>query len=141
MSGDLKPGDQLQQRDGHTATITKIRHYAADTTVYNFEVEGDHNYYISEAQVLVHNCPAAGGAAGNDPPLRLLHPSESLSASSLDYWSRQSTADITRSLAPGQPESLLVKPDGTVMNGNTLLTILRERGYDINQLPREIYVP
>jgi hypothetical protein len=56
MSGLLHVGDKLLQRDGTIVTITAIRHYAADTTVYNFEVEGDHNYYVSQAQLLVHNC-------------------------------------------------------------------------------------
>ena len=56
MSGDLKLGDQLAQRDGSSTTITAISVQAADTTVYNFTVEGDHNYYVTEAQLLVHNC-------------------------------------------------------------------------------------
>ena len=64
MSGDLKIGDELEQRTGTTVAITAISHQSADTTVYNFEVQGDHNYYISQAQLLVHNCPVGG--AGTD---------------------------------------------------------------------------
>jgi hypothetical protein len=41
--------------------ITHITSRAVHTTVYNFEVEGDHNYYITTAQLLVHNCPVEGG--------------------------------------------------------------------------------
>jgi hypothetical protein len=56
----------------------------------------------------------------------------------LDHWRKQSTSDIVDSLRPGQPEALKVKPDGRIMNGNTRIKVLEERGYDINSLPREI---
>lgn len=62
-----------------------------------------------------------------------------MSPSSYTYWSKQSTADIVRSLAKDQEEPLLVKADGTVMQGNTRLTVLLERGYNINLLPRVPY--
>lgn len=42
-------------------------------------------------------------------------------------------ADIIKDLQSGE-EPLLVKPDGTVMNGNTRLLVLEERGIDINGL-------
>jgi YD repeat-containing protein len=61
-AGHLHQGDRLLTRDGRSLTITAISRGAARTTVYNFEVEGDHNYYVSTAQLLVHNCPAGGGA-------------------------------------------------------------------------------
>jgi len=56
----------------------------------------------------------------------------------VDYWRRQSTADIVKSLEPGHLESLKVTPDGRVMNGNIRIKVLEERGYDINSLPREV---
>lgn len=40
---------------------------ARGQTVYNFEVAGDHNYYITDAQLLVHNCPVAMGGRGYIP--------------------------------------------------------------------------
>ena len=61
-AGQLHRGDRLLARDGRTLTITAVSSRAARTTVYNFEVEGDHNYYVATAQLLVHNCPAGGGA-------------------------------------------------------------------------------
>ncbi len=44
--------------------ISAINFVAGSTTVYNFEVEDYHTYYVSEAKVLVHNsgpCPVKGG--------------------------------------------------------------------------------
>ncbi|WP_166665506.1 polymorphic toxin-type HINT domain-containing protein [Kribbella caucasensis] len=56
-SGDLKPGDKLLQRDGKTAVVAAITHSPITTTVYNFSVENDHNYYVGPSSLLVHNCP------------------------------------------------------------------------------------
>jgi hypothetical protein len=75
------------------------------------------------------------------PPLRLIHADTVYQAGparlSLGYWRSRPTAVILDSLLPGRPEALRVKPDGRVMNGNTRLKVLIERGVDINALPRE----
>jgi len=75
------------------------------------------------------------------PPLQLIH-SDAVYASgpgklSLAYWRTRPTQEIRDSLLPGQSEALRVKPDGRVMNGNTRLKVLIERGEDIDSLPRE----
>jgi hypothetical protein len=56
----------------------------------------------------------------------------------LEYWRKQPTEDIVRSLQPGQPEALKVQVDGRIMNGNTRIKVLEERGFDVNSLPREV---
>ncbi len=58
---DLKVGDKVRLEDGTTGTVEKTKHVALDTpvTVYNFEVEDFHTYYVSEQKVLVHNTCAA----------------------------------------------------------------------------------
>ena len=50
-----------------------------------------------------------------------------------------STQDIIDSLRPGNgnEEALTVKPDGTITDGNTRVKVLRERGVDVDRLPRE----
>ncbi|GLY35666.1 hypothetical protein Amsp01_016900 [Amycolatopsis sp. NBRC 101858] len=55
-AGALQAGDRLTTLGGEEQAITGITSARAPTTVYNFEVEGDHNYYITDAQLLVHNC-------------------------------------------------------------------------------------
>ncbi|MGL5827874.1 MAG: polymorphic toxin-type HINT domain-containing protein [Nocardioides sp.] len=57
LSGDLRVGDRLTQRNGGVATIATLDIRPSRQTVYNFEVAGDHNYYITDSQLLVHNCP------------------------------------------------------------------------------------
>ena len=76
------------------------------------------------------------------PPLRRIHSNRTLEAGfsrlSLEHWRRLSTDEIVRSLRPGNPEALRVTPDGRIMNGNTRIKVLEERGFDINSLPREV---
>jgi hypothetical protein len=72
------------------------------------------------------------------PPLKPLHPDESLSPAKLAKYERLATADLVASLAPGGTESLKVRPDGTVLDGNHRIRILKDRGVDVDRLPREI---
>ena len=58
---------------------------------------------------------------------------------SIEYWRRQPTAVIVASLVSGAREPLRVKADGTVMDGNTRVKVLEERGYDLDTLPYEPY--
>jgi hypothetical protein len=82
--------------------------------------------------------------AGDLPPLRRIHPdstyeSDSEAKHALDFWRQRPTGEIVESLKPGTPAPLQVTPDGTVMNGNTRVKILEERGYNTNSLPRELH--
>jgi hypothetical protein len=49
------------------------------------------------------------------------------------------TAELIESLCPGQSGALRVRADGTVLEGHHRLTVLRERGVDIDALPREVF--
>lgn len=74
------------------------------------------------------------------PPLKALHPEESLSKSKLSQLNRLTTEEITASLQPGQTHSLKIRPDETILDGHHRIEILRSRGVDVNALPREILV-
>jgi hypothetical protein len=83
--------------------------------------------------------PNASGSSR--PPLQRIHPDATYQGTAklaLEYWRKQPTDAIIRSLAPGGREALQVKPDGRIMNGNTRIRVLEERGIDVNGLPREI---
>ena len=53
----LRAGDRLQLLNGEYVIIEQVQHeiFEAPVTVYNFEVEDFHTYYITETQILVHN--------------------------------------------------------------------------------------
>jgi hypothetical protein len=56
----------------------------------------------------------------------------------LEAFRRLPTETIKLALHPGQPGSLKVRPDGTVLDGHHRLSVLVERGEKIHLLPREI---
>jgi hypothetical protein len=72
------------------------------------------------------------------PPLQPLHPDSSFSQAKLDEPAKASTPQLVASIEPGTPGSLKVRPDGTIIDGHHRIWILRERGVDVNALPREI---
>ncbi len=73
-------------------------------------------------------------------PLKLLHPDSTLQGSSLTYWRQQPTEKIVQSLRRDEEEPLTVEDDGTVMQGNTRIKALQERGYDVDSIPRVPYI-
>lgn len=72
------------------------------------------------------------------PRLTFLHSEKALNRVKLDLFRRLSTSDLKASLAPGEKGSLKVRVDGTVLDGHHRLTVLVERGENIDRLPREI---
>ena len=76
------------------------------------------------------------------PSLKRLHPDSTIEVGnrySFAYWSSKTTDEIVLSLAKGAPEPLLVKGDGTVMQGNTRVLVLLMRGVEVDSLPRVPY--
>jgi hypothetical protein len=84
----------------------------------------------------------SNSSSSSHPPLQRIHPDATYQGGTaklaLDHWRQQPTDAVIRSLAPGGRETLRVKPDGRIMNGNTRIKVLEERGFDVNGLPREI---
>ena len=76
--------------------------------------------------------------SGSQPPLKSLHSDSSLSRAKLDQYDKLSNQELIDSLKPGQLGSLKVRPDGTMIDGHHRIKILRDRGVDIDSLPREI---
>jgi len=72
------------------------------------------------------------------PPLTALHPESYLSPVKLARMNQLSTDDIKQSLLPGQNDCLKVRPDGTILDGHHRIHILRQRGVNVDGLPREI---
>ena len=100
---------------------------------------GGANKVISATKTL-----GVAGKAGKfgKPPLKRIHSDKTLNTGSnkrnLESQRTRSTRDIIDSLKPGAKEPLTVKPDGRIVDGNTRIKVLEERGVDINNLPRTI---
>ena len=79
--------------------------------------------------------------SGQFPPLKPLHPDNSLNIGKLSKFDCLSTEVLLASLVPGQNEGCLkTRPDGTILDGHHRICILRNRGVDVDELPREIIV-
>ncbi|MFJ9007085.1 polymorphic toxin-type HINT domain-containing protein [Streptomyces canus] len=51
----LRPGDRLTTLDGKGARVESVTKKRGPVQVFNFEVEGDHTYFVGTSKVLVHN--------------------------------------------------------------------------------------
>jgi hypothetical protein len=71
------------------------------------------------------------------PPLKPLHSDESLLPLKLADYGRRTTAELIDSLRPGKEHSLKTRPDGTILDGHHRVRILRDRGINVDDLPRE----
>jgi hypothetical protein len=71
-------------------------------------------------------------------PLRPLHPDSALIPLKLDRYGKLTDEELVDSLRPGREGSLKVRPDGTLIDGHHRVKILRDRGYNVDALPREI---
>jgi hypothetical protein len=74
------------------------------------------------------------------PPLQPLHLESSLNAAKLAALDRLSTETFRASLLPGQDGCLKTRPEGTILDGHHRIHILRQRGVDVDDLPREVVV-
>ena len=52
----MKVGDRVLRSNGKWTRITRIDYETKEITVYNFEVEGNHSYFVGDVGVLSHNC-------------------------------------------------------------------------------------
>jgi len=73
-----------------------------------------------------------------NPPLQPLHLKSVLSQAKLNHYTRLTNEELIRSLAPGSIGALKTRPDGTVIDGHHRIAILRDRGVDVDELPREV---
>ena len=72
------------------------------------------------------------------PPLKSLHPDSSINAVKLALLERVSTEALRASLLPGQEGRLKTRPEGTILDGHHRVHVLRQRGVDVDALPREV---
>ena len=76
--------------------------------------------------------------ASQNPPLKSLHPDSVLIRLKLAEMDQKATDELVRSLALGQKDCLKTRRDGTILDGHHRLYVLRTRGVNVDELPREI---
>lgn len=58
---ELKVGDIVKYSDGKFHEIKSISHHPIENVVYNLEVEDNHNFYVGDKKILVHNMQVGQG--------------------------------------------------------------------------------
>ncbi len=63
---DLEVGDEMLDSNGKVVKIENIKekYYEKEIPIYNLTVDGNHNYFVTDIQVLVHNA----SSPHKDPP-------------------------------------------------------------------------
>ena len=54
-AGAMLVGDLVLNREGNWRKVLAVKPLEGLQTVYNFEVDGDHDYFVGESGILVHN--------------------------------------------------------------------------------------
>ena len=72
------------------------------------------------------------------PALQPLHPDHQLLELKLTQFRRVPTDTLLASLRPGQTGALKTRGDGTILDGHHRIKVLRERGINVDALPREV---
>lgn len=75
----------------------------------------------------------------NKQPLKFLHSESNLVELKLEHFRKLPTEELIDSLRPETPHALKTKPDGTIMDGNHRVKVLLDRGFKVDDLPREIW--
>jgi Pretoxin HINT domain len=74
---DLHAGSHLQTKYESWLDVDKVEKHGGLTTVYNFEVEGFHTYFVSDLGLLVHNTcetPCDASLKTNNPNASVSNP-------------------------------------------------------------------
>lgn len=61
---DLKVGDRLVDNEGKEYPIESIEIEKEKRTVYNFKVNGYHNYFVTDLSIWTHNCGSGARSLG-----------------------------------------------------------------------------
>ncbi|SHN05405.1 intein C-terminal splicing region [Anaerosporobacter mobilis DSM 15930] len=73
-AGKLSIGDEIMNASGGSYPVECVELEEKQETVYNFQVEDFHTYYVGENSVLVHNdCPEGGSETSSPYELEATH--------------------------------------------------------------------
>ncbi|MCG7409118.1 hypothetical protein MH117_17000 [Paenibacillus sp. ACRRX] len=104
-AGDLVVEDVLVDRDGKEYPIESITVHQEPTKVYNFRVQGYHNYFVTDLRIWTHNCGGGGfGRAGAGPSTSYSSYSNGGGISSYPIKVSTPAANTTIKWKNGQPD-------------------------------------
>jgi hypothetical protein len=123
---ELKVGDSVKLFDGSNLVIEQITVVPGRTTVYNFEVEDYHTYYVSDAKVLVHNIGVCDNVL---PPKKIVKEGE---VSVLHYYRSGDHAPAQLHVKGGVAETRIGQ-NGKPLAGHSELTSIQKLVVESNK--------
>ncbi len=136
VAENLQAGDKVLMANNHVMEINKIRIVEMSLGVYNFEVEGLHNYYISDAGILVHNLNSTDC---DQLEKKMIEDKKAYDEALAEYDKLNDLMDYLQSGSPGQKRKALRKiakrHDLDIIDPKTALELLEG---DV-KLKREVY--
>lgn len=110
----LRAGDILVLQSGKYVIVEKVQHEILESpiTVYNFEVEDFHTYYVGESAVLVHNVCGNRNTADQNAVIQLAKEAKKSGLSRTDAdilwsWAEETRLSGLRSYHPPMYDSYL----------------------------------
>jgi len=134
-AGNLKAGDLLHLKGGDYTTIISIETLPHYEKVYNFDIEDNENYYVTEDGILVHNGYKTKATVREVD--ELTHDLE-ISISKSDY--PETAAHIEDAIKNGHPD--LITIDRTMADANraaSLDGIPTKPGFDRDEWPMAMF--
>ena len=129
----LQIGDLLHLKNGDYTTIINIENFPKYQKVYNFDVEGNENYYVTEDGILVHN----GYKAQVKEVDELTHDLE-LTISKTDY--PEAAGHIEDAIANGHPGTVTIDKSMSDFNrSQSLKGYPTQKGFDRDEWPMAMF--
>jgi hypothetical protein len=85
-AGDLVAGEQIETQDGRWAAVQSVTPIKGLATVYNFTVEEDHDYFVGDLGLLVHNAGYDGKPPYSPDPVRWVNEGGTYSINEDGSW-------------------------------------------------------
>jgi RHS repeat-associated protein len=141
---DLNAGSQLETKTASWLGVDKVEKHTEVATVYNFEVQGFHTYFVSDLGLLVHNTGCGLSPQANNV-LEKLENIKKDPLGAINSRTNHNHYDAARREAAG--EVVAYKPDGVTPYDhiqdlkqayNSLQNIRKSLVYEMNNLPPNI---
>ena len=126
----LRAGDILVTVNGEYVVLEKVQHelLEAPVTVYNFQVEGYHTYYVGESGIRVHNANCGNNYSGKAFASTPKNSREMLSFLKSKGFSVVSQEGSHIKLTSGQYTVIVPNHGGKDLPMGTLRSIIKQAG-------------
>ena len=130
--GELAEGTVLRVAGGGEAVLAGVSERAGDFEVFNFEVAEQHNYFVGDVGVAVHNAPYRGKKGTTCPTLPPSTLVEEGGVRIVHYYKSNDHGPAHAHVVGGGPKTR-IGPNGHPLKGDPKLTARQRAVVDANR--------